>query len=226
MNINNISHLNPCQWGANALQSNTKLQNPVSNLANVFSLAQKLGNNKGDSSLLQKLSNAIVNCFKGLGDNKTFEKAAKSLLSIFVKAGLISQEDADKIQEQLFPDSSSSSDTQTASSGAAKAHSVGGYSGAGGAGGFLWKPISDSNGNLVVLMPSEISSEVDSVVIKDKNGNVLETGKFSAIANGGRAHFRFSKPGSAYGQSVTVEAKLKNGRVCTFQVNDTSKRCG
>ena len=225
MNVNNISQVNRCQWGATSLLNGAKAQNPVSSLANVFSLAQKLGNNKGDSSLLQKLSNAIVNCFKGLGDNKTFEKAAKGLLSAFVKAGIISQEDADKIQEQLFPDSSSS-ETKTSSTGTAKAHSVGGYSGAGGAGGFLWKPISDSNGNLVVLMPSEISSEVDSVVIKDKNGNVLETGKFSAIANGGRAHFRFSKPGSAYGQSVTVEAKLKNGRVCTFQVNDTSKRCG
>ncbi len=220
MNVNNIPQINRCQWGASSPLTNTSMQNAATNLANVL---KGLGDSKGDSSFLQKLGTALIGCFMSLAGGKGSEKAMKSLLSAFVKAGLISQEDADKIQEQLFPDSK---ENKSQASGTSKAHSVGGYSGAGGAGGFLWKPISDSNGNLVVLMPSEISSEVESVVIKDKNGNVLESGKFSAIANGGRAHFRFSKPGSAYGQSVTVEAKLKNGRVCQFQVGDTSKRCG
>ena len=97
-----------------------------------------------------------------------------------------------------------------------------------GAGGFLWKPKSDSNGNLVVLLPAEISNNISSVVLKDLEGNVLEAGTFSSLANpdekGDRAHYRFSKPGGSYGSSVIVEATMNNGEVYTYQINNTSER--
>ena len=77
----------------------------------------------------------------------------------------------------------------------------------GGTGGFLWKPVSDSNGNLVVLLPSQYNGKVSSVSV---NG---ERGSFSGIANGNRTHWRFSKPGAAYGSNARVVATTSGGNV-------------
>ena len=77
----------------------------------------------------------------------------------------------------------------------------------GGGGGFLWKPVSDSNGNLVVLLPSQYNGKVKSVSV---NG---EQGSFSGIANGNRSHWRFSKPGAAYGANARVVAATSGGNV-------------
>ncbi len=80
-------------------------------------------------------------------------------------------------------------------------------SSSGGGGGFLWKPVSDSNGNLVVLLPSQYNGKVSSVSV---NG---ERGSFSGIANGNRTHWRFSKPGAAYGSNARVVAATSGGNV-------------
>jgi hypothetical protein len=77
----------------------------------------------------------------------------------------------------------------------------------GGGGGFLWKPVSDSNGNLVVILPSQYNGKVSSVSV---NG---ERGSFSGIANGNRTHWRFSKPGAAYGSNARVVATTSGGNV-------------
>lgn len=91
--------------------------------------------------------------------------------------------------------------------------------------GFLWKPKSESDGNLVVLLPPNLKGKVDSVSIKDANGNTVGTGKFSGDAkNGGRPHFRFDKPGAAYGNNLTVEAKTSDGRTVTFPINSGAAR--
>lgn len=37
------------------------------------------------------------------------------------------------------------------------------------------------------------------------DGTPLGSGQFSAVANGGRAHFRFPKPGGEYGTNITVK---------------------
>lgn len=68
--------------------------------------------------------------------------------------------------------------------------------------GFLWKPVSESNGNLVVLLPRGERS--GNVSIRDFENNLLDTGKFSGIHNGGREHYRFSKPGSGYPENCKV----------------------
>lgn len=60
--------------------------------------------------------------------------------------------------------------------------------------GFLWKPISESNGKLVVLVPEGGKNGGCSV-----NG---EGGAYSGTANGGREHYRYSKPGGAYPPGV------------------------
>lgn len=66
--------------------------------------------------------------------------------------------------------------------------------------GFLWKPVSESTGNLVVLLPP---GQKGPVTITDANGNV-HTGTFTGVANGGREHYRFPQAGSSYGQNATV----------------------
>ena len=65
--------------------------------------------------------------------------------------------------------------------------------------GFLWKPVSDSTGKLAVLVPERSRS---SCIV---NG---ESGAWGGIGNGSRAHYRFSKPGGAYGDGVTVQTSV------------------
>ena len=87
----------------------------------------------------------------------------------------------------------------------------------GGTGGFRWKPVSDSNGNLVVLLPSQYNGKVSSVSV---NG---ERGSFSGIANGNRTHWRFSKPGAAYGSNARVVATTSGGNVSWTVPNGGSR---
>lgn len=61
--------------------------------------------------------------------------------------------------------------------------------------GFLWKPVSDSTGTLAVLVP-ENGGHGGCIV----NG---DSGKFTGTGNGGRAHYRFGKPGGAYPMNTT-----------------------
>ncbi|MBI5542431.1 MAG: hypothetical protein HY901_00970 [Deltaproteobacteria bacterium] len=87
-----------------------------------------------------------------------------------------------------------------------------------GYGGFLWKPTSENDGKLVVLLPSKYAGKVKSVEVQDAQGNTLETGKYSANANGGRDHFRFGKSGSSFGDNVYVVATLSSGEKVRYPV--------
>ena len=79
-------------------------------------------------------------------------------------------------------------------------------------GGFLWKPVSESDGKLVVLLPTSLTGKVLGVRVLDSDGkSVLATGRFSSVANGNREHFRFSKPGDSFPAGAIVEIELKDG---------------
>jgi hypothetical protein len=93
-----------------------------------------------------------------------------------------------------------------------------------GANGFLWKPVSDSDGRLAVLTPERFTGNVAQVVLKDQAGNVLETGRHGGVGNGGREHFRFSKPGGAYPPGVTVEVRMRNGGTESYPIAQPSQR--
>lgn len=71
----------------------------------------------------------------------------------------------------------------------------------GGGGSFVWKPQSESNGRLVVLLPASYAG-VQSITVVGSGGR--ESASRSAIANGGRPHYRFSRSGGAYGHNITV----------------------
>ncbi len=97
-----------------------------------------------------------------------------------------------------------------------------------GAGGFLFKPESDSNGNLVVLLPAQLAGKVIDVVLKDEAGTELDKGVSTGMANpdavGDREHFRFSKPGASYGQNLTVEVAMQDGSIKTYKIPNPSER--
>ncbi|MEY4668043.1 MAG: hypothetical protein RL518_742 [Pseudomonadota bacterium] len=101
---------------------------------------------------------------------------------------------------------------------------AGQHSESGGSGGFLYKPQSDNNGKLVVLMPSKLAGMVAGVKIYDPSGNLLESGRYTGNGNGGRDHYRFKKTGSAYPDGLRVEATLTTGDKVTYRIGETSQR--
>ncbi len=79
-------------------------------------------------------------------------------------------------------------------------------------GGFVWKPVSESDGRLVVLLPASLRRNVERCWIASAGGAEIETGRFAGDNhNGNRPHYRFSKPGSGYGANIQVVARLKSG---------------
>jgi len=90
--------------------------------------------------------------------------------------------------------------------------------------GFLFKPTSESDGNLVVLLPSKFKEQVESLLLKDSEDNEIEQGRSTAYANGDREHFRFSKAGSDYSENLKVEVKFKDGTSTTYTIADPSQR--
>jgi len=92
-------------------------------------------------------------------------------------------------------------------------------------GGFLWKPTSDKNGDLVVLLPKKLTGKVQEVRVLSPDGKkTLGKGKYSGVGNGDREHFRFSKPGSGYPDGAIVYIKLEDGTTRHLTIKDTSKR--
>jgi len=79
-------------------------------------------------------------------------------------------------------------------------------------GGFVWKPVSESDGKLVVLLPTSYKGNVSMCYITDANGGFIESGRFVGDThNGNRPHFRFSKPGAQYGNNLYIVAVNNDG---------------
>jgi hypothetical protein len=90
---------------------------------------------------------------------------------------------------------------------------------------FLWKPVSEKDGKLVVLLPSALTGNVASITIKSaKTNKVLATGRYSGLGNGGREHYRFTRPGKSYPDKSIVSIALNEGETITYTIPDTAKR--
>jgi len=100
----------------------------------------------------------------------------------------------------------------------------GSHSESGGSSGFLYKPVSDTTGKLVVLMPSKLAGMIAGVKLYDPSGNLLESGQHTGNGNGGRDHYRFKKAGAAYPDGLVVEATLSTGDKVRYRIGETSKR--
>ena len=69
---------------------------------------------------------------------------------------------------------------------------------------FLWKPKGEHSGKLVILTPFSVSREPTGTLTVQGAGGT-HTGSYSQNKdNGQRAHYRFPKPGSAYGSNIKV----------------------
>ena len=65
---------------------------------------------------------------------------------------------------------------------------------------FLWKPKGEHSGKLVVLTPYSLSREpVGKLTVNGIEGTYSQNKD-----NGQRAHYRYPKPGSAYGSNIKV----------------------
>ncbi len=93
-----------------------------------------------------------------------------------------------------------------------------------GADGFLFKPLSDTQGKLVVLLPAALTGKVSGVVLKDASGKEIESGRSGGVGNGEREHFRYNQPGGQYPANLTVEVRLKGGEIKSYSIPDPSKR--
>ena len=97
-----------------------------------------------------------------------------------------------------------------------------------GDGGFLFKPVSDTTGNLVLVMSSAYSHMISSVVLKNSADEIIETGVSKGFGNpddgGERDHYKFTKPGSSYEKDLTVEMTLNDGKVVKYKIPDPSQR--
>ena len=94
----------------------------------------------------------------------------------------------------------------------------------GGSGGFIWKPVSEGDGNLVVLLPGSLRCRVSGADIQ-KSGSRVEKGRFTGDThNGNRPHYRFSKPGAGYGSGLTLTAFLSGGGKQSWNIPNGASR--
>ena len=67
---------------------------------------------------------------------------------------------------------------------------------------------------------------VKSIKLVDKNGNLIEEGRFTSFGDDGRgrAKYAFRKAGSGYEKDITVEVQYIDGTVQKYSIPDPSKR--
>ncbi len=87
--------------------------------------------------------------------------------------------------------------------------------------GFLWKPVSDSNGRLAIHFPSNFPDFEEAIVFRADTGESESGRRIPERGNGNRQLFRFSLVGGAY--TGVVMAK-RGDQVCTWQVSNPSIR--
>lgn len=119
------------------------------------------------------------------------------------------QRQADEAAAASAASSSSSSGSSSSSSG-------------GGSGGFLWKPVSEGDGKLVILLPGSLRGKVSGCSISGSFGS--ENGRFAGDThNGRRPHYRFSRSGGSYGSNITVSARTSDGTK-TWRIGNGASR--
>lgn len=89
---------------------------------------------------------------------------------------------------------------------------------------FLWKPKSESDGNLVILLPSSESARSVTISGPNVNQTVNKGGRNGSRANGQREHFRFGQPGASMQGPVQVTVVGGNGQTKTMNIANPSQR--
>jgi hypothetical protein len=91
-------------------------------------------------------------------------------------------------------------------------------------GSFLWKPVSESNGKLVVLIPSVYTGHTkrNTARILSEGGSTIETGNAKAFtgANGDREHYSFDKAGYSYPKNIYFAIDLNGGGTAKWRIEN------
>ena len=90
-------------------------------------------------------------------------------------------------------------------------------------GGFLWKPVSESTGKLVVLLPSAYTGKTDRKAILTTPDGATQTAKYHGVHNGNREHYRYAKPGKDYPAGTTISI-VAQGATWIWTVAKPSER--
>lgn len=90
---------------------------------------------------------------------------------------------------------------------------------------FLWKPKSDKDGKLAILLPKGLTGKVAGVEILSPDGTqVIGKGKYAGVGNGDREHFRFGKAGGSYPDGAIVVITMADGSKRHMEIKETSDR--
>lgn len=90
---------------------------------------------------------------------------------------------------------------------------------------FKWKAFSELDGNLVILTPASLTGRAARVDIVDDGKVLSSSSNISAkAANGGRTHFRFDSPGTAWGmgEKTAVVYDSSGNEIGSYKVSDPS----
>jgi hypothetical protein len=94
-----------------------------------------------------------------------------------------------------------------------------------GANGFLFKPVSENQGTLAVLLPEANKGLVTGVTLRDLEGNILEDGISMGYGEEGtREKFSFKKKGGDYPPELLVHVQFMDGTNSEYYIPDPSKR--
>ena len=144
------------------------------------------------------------------------------LLAVMVLAGMGCEEFDGNSSDNIGQALTNNDGGQTAAAPAPKSSG-----GGGGSGEFLWKPVSEGDGKLVILLPNSYRKRVTKCVISNDAGgaNVVEQGRFhNDTHNGMRVHYRFSKVGRDYGDNIFTVAFLTDGSTKSWAIRDGASR--
>jgi hypothetical protein len=90
---------------------------------------------------------------------------------------------------------------------------------------FLWKPASEKDGRLAILLPSSLTGKVKEVcVLKPDGSRALQRGQYAGVGNGDREHYRFSKAGGEFPDGSIVLIKLNDGTNRHVTIKNTDAR--
>ena len=93
---------------------------------------------------------------------------------------------------------------------------------------FLWKPVADSGGMLVVLLPAWMHdgyTHGECPGAMAINGDPTQVSRYNGEGNGNRPTFRFKKPGAAYGKNIKLAYQdKKTSKIRTLTIPDGALR--
>ncbi len=169
--------------------------------------------------------------FDHIGSDTDLTKAVASLDDALIKAKTF-MDSADKSTAEARPLESGAtgraSSTISTIESRSSSVSVGGTQNMSIGGGFVWKPISESDKKLAVVLPEVLANIVSKVEIHSSlppsEATKIAEGRFAGNANGGRPHFRFEKAGGAYGDDLHLVAYKNDGTTLSWDIKDGSKR--